>query len=247
MARRTTKKGSRKKEVSTSQGFSVDRGSGLIDKLQDDLQNNQSFLNLVLGALIVIVLGVILFNYFNKPEGDLGPTQTSEEDQSDDVAKEDLPGNYTVKEGDTLFSIAQHYYDNGYKYPELVKANELENEDQISAGQVIKIPKLDDITAASPSPKASETASPAPSTSTAPSPSSQGQIGTSVGEKGAMIQNPWGTPISSDSYTVQAGDWLSIIAGRAYGDIMQYQKIAQANNIQNPNLIEIGQTLKLPR
>jgi len=245
VARRTTKKGSRKKEDTTSQGFSVDSG-GLIDKLQDDLQNNQSFLNLVLGALIVIVLGVILFNYFNKPEGDLGPTQQAEEEQTGDVSKENLPGNYTVKEGDTLFSIAQNYYDDGYKYPELVKANELENEDQISAGQVIKIPKLDSLTA-SPSPEASETASPTPGTSATPSPSPQGQTDAPAGEKGAIIQNPWGTPISGDSYTVQQGDWLSTISGRAYGDIMQYQKIAQANNIQNPNLIEIGQTLKLPR
>ena len=57
----------------------------------------------------------------------------------------------------------------------------------------------------------------------------------------------WGPKIDGATYTVVEGDWLSTISARAYGDIMSYSKIAEANNISNPDLIEPGQVLKIPR
>lgn len=47
-----------------------------------------------------------------------------------------------------------------------------------------------------------------------------------------------------DSYTVVKGDTLSYIAGK-YGT--SYQYLAQINNISNPNVILVGQVLKVPR
>ena len=37
------------------------------------------------------------------------------------------------------------------------------------------------------------------------------------------------------------------VAGRAYGDVMAFDKIVKANNIQNPDLIEPGTVLSIPR
>lgn len=50
------------------------------------------------------------------------------------------------------------------------------------------------------------------------------------------------------TYTVKAGDSLSKIAKREYGDASQWKKIHEANKdlIKNPDLIHPGQTLKLP-
>jgi nucleoid-associated protein YgaU len=50
------------------------------------------------------------------------------------------------------------------------------------------------------------------------------------------------------TYTVQAGDSLSKIAKREYGDASQWKKIHEANRdlIKDPDLIHPGQTLKLP-
>lgn len=48
------------------------------------------------------------------------------------------------------------------------------------------------------------------------------------------------------AYTVQAGDTLSGIARRFYGDASLYGKLAAANGICNPNRIYPGQVLKLP-
>ena len=59
-------------------------------------------------------------------------------------------------------------------------------------------------------------------------------------------------------YTVQAGDWLSRIAEKYYGDVLGYPRIVEATNgraaedntfsrIDNPDRIEIGQKLWIPQ
>ncbi len=47
-------------------------------------------------------------------------------------------------------------------------------------------------------------------------------------------------------YTVQKGDTLSKIAKVFYGDMSYYKQLARFNEIENPDLIEIGQILKIP-
>lgn len=57
------------------------------------------------------------------------------------------------------------------------------------------------------------------------------------------------TPLCDDEYTVQAGDWLSKIAEKYYGDPLAYDQLVTAGNaipddiytdIENPDLIEPG-------
>ena len=50
------------------------------------------------------------------------------------------------------------------------------------------------------------------------------------------------------TYTVVAGDTLSKIAKREYGDAGQWKRIYEANKdaIKNPDLIYPGQTFKIP-
>jgi len=236
-----------------------------LDRIQNDLEKNQSYLNLILGALIVIVLGVLVFNYFNKPEDEEGivtPVAEQMTDENGDVTKENLPGKYTVKEGDTLFTVAASYYGDGNKYTEIVKENALPSE-SIEVGQGLTIPKLEVDPSASPdasgsaSPSTEPSASPSPSAEAMASPeeseapvagaSIQPTMTTDTGTGGAMNQTTWGAEIKEDTYTVQADDWLSKIAGRAYGDMTKYEAIAKANNISNPDTIEVGTVLKIPR
>jgi len=51
------------------------------------------------------------------------------------------------------------------------------------------------------------------------------------------------------TYTVVAGDSLSKIAKREYGDASKWHRIFEANRdkIQNPDLIHPGQVLNLPQ
>ncbi len=197
-----------------------------LEKLEGDIQSNQSKVSLVLGALIVLVVGILVFNYFNRNKTDLGPAQQTEKADQQDVSKENLPGKYTVKEGDTLFTIAEKYYSDGYQYSEIAKANNLTNPDLLESGKTLDIPKLELQAAAQPTPSAP----------------SEEALGTGGGDT-----TIWGPKIDGNTYTVVEGDWLSTIAARAYGDIMAFDRIVKANNISNPDQIEPGIVLKLPR
>ncbi|WP_133067032.1 LysM peptidoglycan-binding domain-containing protein, partial [Mycolicibacterium sphagni] len=53
-------------------------------------------------------------------------------------------------------------------------------------------------------------------------------------------------PPEARTYTVVAGDTLSAIAERFYGDGNRYQQIADASGIANPDLIQPGQVLTIP-
>jgi LysM repeat protein len=48
------------------------------------------------------------------------------------------------------------------------------------------------------------------------------------------------------TYVVKGGDTLSAIAQKFYGDANLYPKIAEANGIANPDLINVGQELTIP-
>lgn len=209
-----------------------------MSKIENEFQTNQSKVSMVLGALIVLVIGVLVFNYFNKSKPSLGPAQqTQNEISQQDVAKDQLPGKYTVKEGDTLFLIAQSYYDDGSRFEGIVKTNKLASADVIETGQVLEIPKLEtQIAQATPQPTTQPTVAPSAQ------PTEQEALGTGGGNS-----TIWGDRIEGNSYTVIEGDWLSTVAGRAYGDIMAFEKIAKANNIVNPDHIEPGQVLVIPR
>lgn len=202
----------------------------LLQRFQSKMQDDQSYLSLILGLLIVLIAGILVFNYFKKAPADLGPAGQIEQA---DVAPENLPGQYIVKENDTLFTIAQKYYNDGYKFTEIANENKLANANSIEAGQVLEIPKLAE----------SATIAAVEATSTEVVPTEV--IDAGVG--GAVNQTVWGEKVEGDTYTVVEGDWLSKIAGRAYGDVMAFDKIAKANNIADPNLIEPGTVLQIPR
>lgn len=208
----------------------------LLTQLEEKIESNQSKISLVLGALIILVVGILVFNYFKRSEenvGKLGPAQqTGESEQKADVTRDQLPGPYTVKEGDTLFTIAEKYYQDGFKFEEIAKTNKLTNPDEIAAGQVLQIPKVETQQA---------TAS-GQSSETAQFPPGETPLGTGGGNT-----TIWGPRIEGNTYTVEENDWLSKIAGRAYGDIFVYEKIARANNIANPDYIEPGLVLTIPR
>ena len=51
---------------------------------------------------------------------------------------------------------------------------------------------------------------------------------------------------SETIYIVKSGESLSQISKSFYGSPNQYTKIAQANDISNPDKIQVGQQLKIP-
>jgi nucleoid-associated protein YgaU len=64
--------------------------------------------------------------------------------------------------------------------------------------------------------------------------------------KPAAAPTPKAPAAAERTYKVKSGDTLWDIAAQYYGDGRQYMKIAKANNIANPNLINVGVVLKIP-
>lgn len=68
-------------------------------------------------------------------------------------------------------------------------------------------------------------------------------INPAIGDVHYVDPTPTPTPIGETIYVVKAGDTLSKIASK-YGTT--YQKLAEYNNIANPNLIYVGQKIRIP-
>jgi nucleoid-associated protein YgaU len=99
--------------------------------------------------------------------------------------------------------------------------------------------KKDDKDPAKPTPKADFSNVQGGSSSTAQTPSRPAPAPTPTGTSGTGF---------GKSYTVVAGDSLSKIAKREYGDANAWNRIYEANRdiIKDPDLIYPGQSLKIP-
>jgi Tfp pilus assembly protein FimV len=78
------------------------------------------------------------------------------------------PQTYTVQSGDTLWSIATKFYGNGSKYPLILRANDMAENERLSVGVTLVIPSATDATPVA-SPKASVPTATPTRTSAAPS------------------------------------------------------------------------------
>jgi nucleoid-associated protein YgaU len=215
------------------------------------LKVNESTISMMLGALVIVVVGLLVVNYFRNTE----PGSTFPEGLSTGTTEtQTLPTTHVVQSGETLWDIAENYYGSGYNWVDIAKANNLSSADVISEGEKLTIPALEGTplaqASASPSaiPQASVTPSSSPSLKPSPSPSASPQAveTPAPGSKGSeTVGND--QQITGDSYTVVHGDNLWDIAVRAYGDGFQWVKIAEANNLANPSLIHAGNHFVIPR
>ena len=86
---------------------------------------------MVLGAVVIVIVGVLIVNYFKDKSGGVIPgssTQTG--------AKE-----HVVQEGETLWSISEDSFGSGYNWVDIKSANALESE-TLEVGQKLSIPDV---------------------------------------------------------------------------------------------------------
>ncbi|MEI6326521.1 MAG: LysM peptidoglycan-binding domain-containing protein [Candidatus Roizmanbacteria bacterium] len=131
------------------------------------------------------------------------------------VVKPVVGKQYTVVEGDSLWSIAEKTYGSGYNFVDIASASKLVDADSLAVGQKITLPTVQ--------PKASTV------------------IG-SINGNGASTKNADSIPAT---YTVSQGDNLWNIAASQYNNGYEWTKIATLNNLKYPDFINAGQVLKL--
>lgn len=182
---------------------------------------------MILGAVVVIVVGILIFNYFkniNKGEISQSAVEETTKQQEVEIVEKDglkfakgLPTTYKVQKGDHLWKIAEQYYTSGYNWVDIAKANNLKDANAIVVDQELIIPNV--------------------------------ELKVATLEKQA-IETKQANTIDTDTYTTIKGDHLWDIAVRAYGDGYAWTKIYNANKAKignNPNRLFTGVQLALPR
>lgn len=105
------------------------------------LRLHESTISMLLGAIVIVVVGVLVVNYFRGLE--TGTTLPTGETTEGPTLTRDGQTFHVVQAGDTLWAVAERYYDSGYNWVDIASANELTNPGQIDAGQELLIPDVE--------------------------------------------------------------------------------------------------------
>lgn len=187
------------------------------NSLVKTFKSAESTISIVLGVLVVVIIGVLLFRYFrnfslSKKVENVNLENIATEDSSEKFTGE-LPTKYVVVAGDSLWKISEMYFGYGYNWGDISAENKLSNPGKLLVGQELIIPN---VAVRKPLLTASVTK--------------------------AVVN-----PITSSNYSVVKGDNLWNISVRAYQDGFKWVEIAKANNLTNPNVIHVGDALSIPR
>lgn len=126
--------------------------------------DSESVISMVLGGMVVLVIGALLFSYIrdwrqnrnqttqetaqetNESEPiiveELPTEVTTEPDETGREVPTNLPAKYTVKEGDSTWQIAEAFYGSGFNYLDIEEANELQPMQELVPGMELTIPKV---------------------------------------------------------------------------------------------------------
>jgi nucleoid-associated protein YgaU len=230
------------------------------DSKSEQENMKEKFPQIVVGVVAVIAIIFGLFYFNNKTEsqnGEGGREAISEEgsvagegqNATEEAAMEGQPTpeptqtpispdqkEYTVQEGDSLWSIAERKYGSGYNYVDIIEANDLQNPDYVAPGIKLTLP---DAERRGPDVAMEEKQEEQAQDQQEKKQADEKEEKETAGDK---------TPDSQKTeYVVKEGDTLAMISEKVYGSQEYWQRIAEANQIMNPDMITVGTKLIIPR
>ena len=99
-----------------------------------NISDPKSYASLLYGVLTVVVIFLILFfgiRAIQQRQAEVTPQ-----------AQETTAREYEIKTGDSLWTISENIYKDGYKWTEIAKANNIKNPDLIEAGVKLTLPEI---------------------------------------------------------------------------------------------------------
>ena len=108
------------------------------------LKLNESTISMVLGALVILVIGVLVVNYFRNLEtGQIPEESGTLVEEQPQIVRGQGTVTYTVAAGETLWSIAEKQYGSGYNWVDIASENNLTNPGVIETNQELAIPDVE--------------------------------------------------------------------------------------------------------
>lgn len=95
---------------------------------------------MILGAVVIVLVGLLAYNYFRGQNISQKSVETDEGELTTATSTAALQTTHTVVAGETLWSIAESYFSDGFSYLKIAQANDLKNPSLIEPGQKLIIP-----------------------------------------------------------------------------------------------------------
>jgi nucleoid-associated protein YgaU len=102
-----------------------------LKKFLKNLKLNEESISMVLGAIVIVIVGILIVNYFKDRGNGTIPATSSETSTKEHI----------VVKGETLWSIAEDSFGSGYNWTDIKSANSLTT-DTIEVGQKLVIPDV---------------------------------------------------------------------------------------------------------
>ena len=107
-------------------------------------RSTEEAVSMFLGLAIVLLVVGLVINFFNKRKGSISSPGVNSDMQLSDKESGQVgiaTGEYIVKKGDSLWTIALTELKDGYRWSEVAKLNNIKNPSSIEVGQKIKLPE----------------------------------------------------------------------------------------------------------